>query len=275
MPVAEHHAFEHLLLGKLLGFRFDHHHGVGRAGDDEVEVAIGHLVEQRVQHVLAADETDARGADGAEERHARQGQRRRRGDQRQDVGVVLHVVREHGDDDLRLVLEAFDEQRTDRPVDEAGGERLLLGGTAFTLEEAAGDLARSVGLLLVVHGEGEEIDAGLRGLRGDDGGENAGLAVLGVNGRVGLARDAPGLERQLASTPVNFHAMDVEHVRFFLSLSDAQAAGMPDARAFGRAEARGGWPRRMRAEGRDGCRVGGPPRACRQRRMPSFSMMPW
>ncbi len=138
------------------------------------------------------------------------------GDEGEDVRVVLHIVRKHGNDDLRLVLEAFDEQRTDRPVDEAGGERLLLGGTAFTLEEAAGDLARGVGLLLVVHGEGEEVDAGLRGLRGNDGGEHAGLAVLGVNGCVGLAGDAPRLQRQLASTPVNFHAMDVEHVRSFV-----------------------------------------------------------
>ena len=80
--VAEHHGFEHLLLGKLLGLRFDHHHRVVRAGDDEVERALGHLVEHRVQHELAADDADARGADGAEERHARKGQRRRGRDQR-------------------------------------------------------------------------------------------------------------------------------------------------------------------------------------------------
>ena len=79
-----------------------------------------------------------------------------------DVGIVLHVVREHGDDDLRLVLEAFDEQRPDRPVDEARGQRLLLGRTAFALEKAAGDLAGGVGLLLVVDGQREEVDAGLR-----------------------------------------------------------------------------------------------------------------
>jgi len=53
-------------------------------------------------------------------------------------------VRQHGHDDLYFILEAFDKERTDRAVDEAGDERLLLGGAAFTLEIAAGDLARRV-----------------------------------------------------------------------------------------------------------------------------------
>ena len=45
VPVAEHHGAEHDLLGQLLGFRLDHHHGVLRAGDDEIELAFRHLVE--------------------------------------------------------------------------------------------------------------------------------------------------------------------------------------------------------------------------------------
>jgi hypothetical protein len=48
---------------------------------------------------------------------------------------------QHGDDDLRLVLVAIGEQRADRPVDQARGQRLELGRAAFALEEAAGDLA--------------------------------------------------------------------------------------------------------------------------------------
>ena len=45
VPVAEHHGAEHDLLGQLLGFRFDHQHGVLRAGDDEIELAFLHLVD--------------------------------------------------------------------------------------------------------------------------------------------------------------------------------------------------------------------------------------
>ena len=86
------------------------------------------------------------------------------------------------------------EQRPDRPVDQPRGQRLLFGRTALALEIAAGNLAGGEGLLLVVHGQREEVDAGLRFLGGDDGGEHAGIAIGGKHGCVGLAGDAPGLE---------------------------------------------------------------------------------
>ena len=57
------------------------------------------------------------------------------------------------------LLKPLGEQRPDRTVDEARGERLLLGGTALALEIAAGDLAGGEGLFLVVHGEREKVDA--------------------------------------------------------------------------------------------------------------------
>ena len=74
-----------------------------------------------------------------------------------DVGIVLHVVGEHGEDDLRLVLEARREQRADRTVDQTRYQRLVLARAAFPLEVAAWDLARGVGLFLIIDREGEEI----------------------------------------------------------------------------------------------------------------------
>ena len=91
-------------------------------------------------------------------------QRRRGADQRDDVGIVLEIVAQHGADDLRLVEEARREERPDRPVDQARGQRLLFRRPALALEEAAGDLAGGEGLFLVVDGEREEILAGLRRL---------------------------------------------------------------------------------------------------------------
>ena len=44
--VAEHDGAEHLLLGEFLGLGLDHQHGVGGAGDDEVERRFLHLVER-------------------------------------------------------------------------------------------------------------------------------------------------------------------------------------------------------------------------------------
>ncbi len=109
---------------------------------------------------------------------------------------------------------------TDRTVDETRDERLLLGRTAFTLEVAAGDLARRVGPLLVIHGQRKEIDAGLHGLGADDGGQNAGFAILREHRGIGLTGHTAGFEGQLAPAPFNFNTMDIEHVlssfvRFF------------------------------------------------------------
>ena len=106
MLLAEHHGAKHHILCELLGFGLDHQHGVGGAGDHEVERAFAHLVDHRVQRVFAADIADARGADRAQEGNA--GQRERGGgrDHGDDVGIVLHVMGEHGGDDLRLVAEA-------------------------------------------------------------------------------------------------------------------------------------------------------------------------
>ena len=148
--------------GKLLGFRFDHHHSIVRAGDDEIEDALLHLIDHRVQHELAVDDADAGGGDRSEERQARKRQCRGGRDHAEDVGIIFEIVRQDCHDDLRLILEAFDEERADRAIDQARRQRLFLGRSAFALEVAAGDLARSVRAFLIVHGEREEIDAGLR-----------------------------------------------------------------------------------------------------------------
>ncbi len=186
---------------QLLGFRFDHQHGVGGAGDDEVELALRHLVERRVEHVFVVDEADARGADRAHEGRARQRQRGGGGDHREDVGIVLEIVRQSGDDHLRLAAPAIGEQRTDRAVDQAGDQRLLFGRTAFALEVAAGNAAGGVIFFLVVDGQRQEVDAFARLLGGDDGGQHGGLAVGGEHGAVGLTRDLAGFEGERCGHP--------------------------------------------------------------------------
>ncbi len=193
MAMAEHHGAEHDVLGKLLGFRFDHQHRVLRAGDDEVELALRHLVEHRVEHVFVVDEADARRADRAHEGRARERQRRRGRDHRQDVGIVLEIVRQRRHDHLGLVAPAFGEQRPHRAVDQPRDQRLFLGRAAFALEIAAGNAARGVELLLVVDGERQKIDAFPRLLGGDDGRQHFRFAVGGDDGAVGLARDLAGL----------------------------------------------------------------------------------
>ncbi len=216
MAVAEHHGAEHDFFGQLLGFQFHHQHRVGGAGDDEVELALDHLVELRIEHVFVVDEADAGAADRAHERRA--GQRERGGsrDHGDDVGIVFQIVRQHGDDDLRVAAPAVGEQRTDRAVDQARGQRVLFGGPSFALEIAAGNAAGRVVFFGVVDGERQEVDAFLRRLGCNDGRDHRGLAVGGEHGAVGLAGYPAGLEGELAPAPIEFNSMDIEH-SFFLS----------------------------------------------------------
>ena len=107
--MAEHHGAEHDVFGQLFRFRLHHQHRVVGAGDDEIELAFDHLVELRVEHILVVDEADARRADRAHERRAGQrqcGGGRYHGD---DVGIVLQIVRQRGDDHLGVAAPAFRE----------------------------------------------------------------------------------------------------------------------------------------------------------------------
>ncbi len=212
MPVAEHHGTEHDVFGELLGFQLHHQHGVLRAGDDEVELALGHLVDGRVENVFAVGEADAGAADRAHEGRTGERERGGSGDHRDDVGIIFLVVRERGDDHLRVAAPAVGEERTDRAVDQARGERVLFGRSAFALEEAAGDAARGVVFFLVVDRERQEVDAGLRCFCRDDGRDHGGFAVGGDNGAIGLARDFSGLEGELAPAPIEFNSADIKHV---------------------------------------------------------------
>ena len=240
--MAEHDGAEHQILAEFLGFGLDHQHGVGGAGDDQVELGFLHLVDMRVEHVFAVDVADAGAADRAHEGDAGQRQGRRGGDDRQDVRIVFEVVLDDGDDDLRVVLVAIGEERADRAVDQAGNQRFLFARTAFALEIAARDLAGGVGLFLVVDGQREEIEAGLRLLHRNDGGENLGFAVGGEHRAVSLAGDLAGFQDERTTAPFDFHFVVIEHVLSFIcgkgravspcadALSLASFLGQPRAR---------------------------------------------
>ena len=107
--VAEHHRAQHHLFGQLAGFRFHHQHAVAGAGDHQVQRTAGQFVDRGVEHVFAVDVADAAAGDGTHEGKARKGQRRRRPDQGDDVGVVLHVMGKDGADDLGFVPETLGE----------------------------------------------------------------------------------------------------------------------------------------------------------------------
>ncbi len=213
--MAERDRAEHDFLGEELGFGLDHEHRVRGAGDDEVEIGRRKLGLRRIEQVLTVRPADARGADRTLERNTGERQRSRRAEQRGNVAVDFGVHRKHGRDDLHFVLELFGEQRTHRTIDETRGERLLLGRTAFALEEAARNAAGRVELFLIVDGEREEVLPFARFGRGDGGDEDNGAAHADDDGAACLARDFARFERDVViavpERPGNFC-----HVIFFL-----------------------------------------------------------
>ena len=85
-------------------------------------------------------------------------QRGRGAEDRENVGIVLAVGRDRSRLNLDLVAIPVGEERPDRPVDQPGGEDFLGGRASLALDEAAGELARGVGLLAIVDGEREEVE---------------------------------------------------------------------------------------------------------------------
>ena len=192
--VAEEDRVDQGLLGHLAGAALDHDDRVVAAADDEVEVGLVALRVGRVQDELPVEPSHAHGADRRVEGNGRAGQGDGRPVDGQDVGVVLAVGREDERDDLGLVVEALGKQRPHRPVDEARGQDLLLGGPALPLEPAAGDPSRGVRGLAVVDGQGEELGV-LLGLLVEDGrGQHDRVAVAHDGGAVGLLGELADLD---------------------------------------------------------------------------------
>ena len=207
--VAEHDRTQHFLFGQLIGFRFHHHHGVFGAGDNQIQTLLGlqtqlrHVVHRRVQHVFAIDKAHAGRANRAHERHARNGQRRRSRDHRHDVGVVVQVARQHSRHHQNFVLEAFNEQRAARTVDQAGNQRFLFRRPRLALEEAAGDLTGCIVFFLIMHGQRKEILAGLRCLCEGHVGHDRGFAKRGNDRAVSLTGNLAGFQGQRLTAPLD------------------------------------------------------------------------
>ncbi len=130
---------------------------------------------------------------------------------REDVGRVLLVVADDGTDDLRLEAPQLREQRAGRAVDEAAGEDLGLGGTAFALEVAARDLAGRGRLLDVLDGERHEVEALADALVRDRGDEDHGVAVAHDDRAIGLLGHLARLDGE--GLPANLDAFFDVHER--------------------------------------------------------------
>ena len=213
--VGELESLDHLVLSHDVGAGLDHGDGLGRATDDQIEIALEHVGHGGVDAKLAVNQANAHGADRAGERQRRDHQRRGGAVHREDVVRDDHVDAQHGPDHLDFVAEALREQRADRTIDHARVQRGLLRGLALALEKAARNLAGGVHLLFDVDGQREEVRARAGLLRSDDGRQYDGVGAGDQHRSVRLLRQLTGCEAETDVSCCNlngdFSAKDVTH----------------------------------------------------------------
>ena len=111
---------------------------------------------------------------------------------------------------MHVVVKTFGKQRTDGAVDQTAGQRFVFARFGFALEKAAGDFARGVCFLDVVHGQGEEVLAGLGIFRTNDSGEYHGVIEVDHDCAAGLAGDFAGFHGDRVLAPLKGFANFVE-----------------------------------------------------------------
>ena len=148
---------EHVRLADLLGAGLDHQHGLVGARHGQVQLRHLALRKVRVDDNLAINQAHGDARNRAAPRDVAHGDGRRGADHRGDIRRHILLDGEDGGHDLHVVAHALVEQRAQRAVDQAGGQRRLLGGTALALDESAGDLAHGVHLLFKIHAQREEV----------------------------------------------------------------------------------------------------------------------
>ncbi len=227
LGVAELDGVDHRLFLHLLGARLDHHDAFGGAHHHDVEQAVAHLLVRRVDDEAPFQQADAHRANGAVKGDVGYRQRQRRAVEGGHVGIVLGVRRKHQRDHLGFAAEAFLEQRPDGAVDLAAGENLLLRRPSFALDEAAGNASAGVGVLAVVHRQGEEIDAQAGIGVGAGGGQHHVIVGAHHAGTVGLLGQMSGFKRNgLAAGQLDGGCMFHDGDPFLRSVSGTYREGL-------------------------------------------------
>ena len=186
------------------------------------------------------------------ERNVGNGQRRAGADDRQRIRILLGVGRKDHGDDLGFIQEPFGKQRPDRTIDQAAGENFFFGGTPLAFDKTARDLPGGVGVLAVVHREGEEPGSRFRIVGHAGGDENRGIARSDDNRAVRLSGHLAGFQGDCPATQIDFNC--VRHV-LNLNLQPRPGAGPTAASRTNHVTALAD---RVRLE-LTGCRAAAPP----------------
>ena len=194
---------KHDFFRKLIGFGFNHHHGVICRCNNEVEITFGNLLVCWVQDIFAIQVTNACCADWTHEWNARNGHCSRCCYERQNIRLILTIIAKNLRNRIDFVVETFWEQRTKWTVDQTRNQRFLFGRTTFTFEEATGNTAGCGIFFLIVNGEREEILPFFHRLCGGNRAKHNSFAKRCHNSAVSLTGNFARFECQGLSAPLD------------------------------------------------------------------------
>ena len=251
LAVGDVERVEDLGLGDAVGARLDHQDRLVGAGDDQVQLQLLEGLLRRVDDEVAVELADPDRADVGGDGDRRDRQRRGGAVHREDVVGVDVVDRQRRGDELGLVVPALGEQRADRAVDHARGQRRLLARSALATEERAGDLARGVHPLLDVDGQGKEVHVAQ--VAHGRGAEDHRVAGLDDHRATRLLGEFARLEGNLAVADIHRDAAYVKHAHLVVLPPAARLAAIcfQNSRSLSREEST--CPR-IRSGGRRQCR---------------------
>ena len=194
-----HESIEHVVLRNFLCTGLDHNDLVLGSAQGNVHLGSSALLGGRVDNGLAVNDANLAAGYNVVERNIRDRNSDGSADHAEDLRGAVRVNCEYGHCDRNVVAHVLREQRTHRTVNNSGGQDSLLGRSALSLEEAAGDLAYCIQLLLVVNGKREEVHAvaGLCACSYVD--HYYGLAVSYPAGTISQAADLASLNGQLSA----------------------------------------------------------------------------
>ena len=211
--MTEQHGAQHHFLGQLAGLGFDHQHGLIRTCNHEIQVS--HLAQagaRRIEQVFSILVAHAGRAYGPLERQPGNGQGRAGADEGRNFRIHVGIVGHHRADYLHLVGESLGKQGTDGPVDETCHQDLLLGRTTLATEETTRNLARGIGLFLVIDGQGKEVTAFHRVLGAHHGAQHHSIFHVDDYRAVCLTGDFPGFQRHFMIAELELF-LDCSHLR--------------------------------------------------------------
>ena len=157
--VRDHDSLVHSLVGDLVSACLDHNDLSLGCRNGKLEVALCSLFCGGVYDDLAVNKTHENACDRTVPGNIRDGKGDGRTDHSGDLGRTVGIYGHDSEKKRDVVTKILGEEGTDGTVNNTSCKNCLLGGLTLTLEEATGDLAYCVHLLVVINRQRKEVDA--------------------------------------------------------------------------------------------------------------------